>query len=472
MATSLKAKKNSAFVIIAIFSIALAFFVIASKQVSFHDTHEYITAVKELSGNGNIAVYSTHPLLYPYIVSLFAKVWPSLITIKLLNITWLILTAALLWNFSKNKKLLVLWAFSPLVWWLSPQFTPVLPATFFITLSFLCFKQWEETKKKKPFMISAISAGLSIAIYTPAVIVLSFFVLAFFYDKKFLYLLYYIALAIIGFIPILILDYILFGIPFYSIIRYLGVNVTYLLGYHVSSFHDMFLVFQRPIMVIVSFIMISPVIFMLYKIDFKKSKRIVFFLIPPALFFLIRALGGKYFMLFTPITLILLADVLSKKEVRINSILSIFIIIGLTTISSNIIPDVTYSLFSKNNQDVLLEGDFNQIKEDYKNDAFISNEALALSSVSWKKDDPYLIWLEEYSLERKGESSFRKLTLASRPAFNSYQQLDITFELKRGMQKNIPKNTPLLLTKGMASPFEDYRQSKCYQVICVFEPQK
>jgi hypothetical protein len=71
-----------------IFGILLILFAIFSSKVSFHDSYEYITFSKNLAGIDNLNPFVAHSMLYPLIISLFIKIFPTFLTIKLINILW------------------------------------------------------------------------------------------------------------------------------------------------------------------------------------------------------------------------------------------------------------------------------------------------------------------------------------------------------------------------------------------------
>ena len=146
-----------------IFAIALILFSVFSTKISFHDSHEFISIAKYFAGVENIDLFIGHSILYPFIMSFFIKFWPSFTMIKLINSLWIFLIGlSLLFHF-KNKKAFILFAFSPLTWFISIQTTPVLPASFFFLLSYLFFLK---KHKKHNILFSGLFLGISIAFTT------------------------------------------------------------------------------------------------------------------------------------------------------------------------------------------------------------------------------------------------------------------------------------------------------------------
>src|SRR3989344_7420900 len=106
--------RNKGILIFLIFLIIIILFAIFSTKLLFHDSFQYITVAKEYAGISNSNVYTGHSTLYPFILAQFLKVFPSFIIIKIVNVIWLILITLLIYLFTKSKKTLLLWVFSPL----------------------------------------------------------------------------------------------------------------------------------------------------------------------------------------------------------------------------------------------------------------------------------------------------------------------------------------------------------------------
>src|SRR3989338_4755290 len=82
--------------------------------------------------------------------------------------------------YTKNKKTLLLWITSPLIWFVGIEITPMLPLAFFFLLSYILFKKWENDGKKSSVMLSGFFLGFSLALWTGALILVLVFMLIFF----------------------------------------------------------------------------------------------------------------------------------------------------------------------------------------------------------------------------------------------------------------------------------------------------
>src|SRR3989344_9503694 len=104
------ARKEQDYFILAVFLLALILYAIFTTKTGIHDTGEYIVKAKDLAGLGNIEPYTFHSIIYSLFLSFFLRIFPSLITIKIINILWIFATGLLLYFYTKNKKTLLLWA--------------------------------------------------------------------------------------------------------------------------------------------------------------------------------------------------------------------------------------------------------------------------------------------------------------------------------------------------------------------------
>ncbi len=444
-------KKNRDYTIAAILILIVGFisFVFFSTRISFHDTHEYITVTKELAGIHNVRIHSGHSYVYPFFLSFFVKIFPSIQTIKFINFLWLFLTGLLLYLHSKNKKMLLLWGFSPVVWYMSIQISPILPTAFFFTLGYILFKIYERQKTKKHLVFSALSFGVCLSLYEPALLLVGLFFIIFSYDKKFKESLLFLIFILPTFAIRLALDYYLFDFPLYSWVRYLGNNLLILAG---KSF-DIPLNYGTYIIIVLLFI--SPLLLYLYKIDIKKNIKEVIFLGVLFIFFMLR--GGtweaiQYVVMFSSMPIIMLSKILDTKKVIISIILSIIIIIPFTA-----------SFFTEN-KDALALKDLDDLSTQY--DYFITDEATPLASLLWT-DKPFFIWLREY--QSKDIGYFADYNIKTKPKINTLEILELDARLNTVYSQDI--DAPLLLDKKNSPP-EGFVLERCLRVLCLYNKIK
>ena len=449
-------KDKNLVMVFLIFIVGLLIYSIFSTRTGIHDTGEYITVTKELAGLGNVDVFSSHSIVYPFLLAPFVKLFPYLITIKLFSALWLLLDALVIFWFTKNKNAFLLWMFSPLVWFVSIEISPIFPVSFFMLLTYIFFKKWEKTDSKGYFAVSALSLGLCCAFYTPLILISLFFILIFMYDKTLKQVLFYLLLLCSAFSIRLLIDQIIFGFALTTFIRYFGVNVVMLLGLGPNKVPE----FQFNFLLMILFL-ISPFLFRLHRLDFSKNRKELLFLLLVVLFFTVRTgvlRGVKYFIMFSPIMIILLSKVINKKEMLINCILSLVLIIMVT--NGYFSPDaaVYYTI-----------NDLEKIKEDFSFKEVIAseNQALFLASYSWTKE-PRFIWWEDYQLSKENKTDFSSYSLSTTPKIDQHKILELNARLKRSSNRTF-EGLPLIAPKPQQVSPEEFKLIKCYDLLCVYE---
>jgi len=432
--------------LISIFALILLAFALLSKIIIFHDTYEYITIAKNLTGINNINVYLTHSIFYPFVLSFFLRIWSSLTMVKIINLSWIFLIGIVLLFWLKNKKAFLIFAFAPIVWYTGIQTTPILPASLFFLLAYIFIK-------KDYKFYSGLFLGLSFAFYTPMILIGGIFTLVYFWDKKFYEFVKYAIAFTIGMLPSLLLDLYYFGNPFYSIIRYFGASAIRMFGLHsATSSFNILATLTTPLILIV----ISPFLFRLYKLKFSEYKKEIIFLSLTSLIIIIQSPNLKYFFLIVPIIIILLSEILTDKEIKWHIIISIFLIGFLT-----------FGFFGATN-DVLIQNDLDKIIEEYNPDCIIGDfgKANKLAVFLWE-DSPKVIWFEEYESSIKNNTILKSYSLGlnKNQRMNTRDILFISAEFRNPYDFNCEN----YIFVSENSELEGFEKIKCYGVLCVYE---
>jgi hypothetical protein len=432
---------------LAVFILALVVFASLTTKIIFHDAPEYITIAKNFAGINNLDLYTTHSLLYPLVISPFLKIWPNPITLKLINSTWILLIALVLLTGLKNRKAFILFAFSPLVWYVGIQTTPMLPASFFFLLGYLFFKT---ERIKFNYLYSGICMGLACAFYDVLFLIIAIFILVNFFDKRVSTTLFYSIFVIMGLLPRLILDMVLFKMPFYSILKFFGANAVISLGLN-SSNNMINASFIGSLLVIIA---ISPLLFKIYKVNFKEYKRDLIFLIIAFVILLLRAPMLKYFLVLAPILLIMLSEVLTKKEIKIHCLISLILIIFLA------------QGYFGYNEDSKMQSDIQKIIEDYQENELVAGpyQANNLAVFLWE-NHPRIYWYEDFIASRKNQTTFKKYELTFQSKITLREDIGINIVFNRNSNKTY-ENPIFILKKTENSG--NLNLDKCYEVLCAY----
>jgi len=434
--------------LIGAFALFLVLFGILAVKMHFHDALEYINLAKNLAGIKNIDIFSCHSALYPFIISFFLKIFPSAMTIRLINCSWIFLIGLVLLLGLKNQKAFIIFSFSPLSWYMSIQTTPALPAAFFFLLSYIFFFK---EKIRFNLWLAGFFLGLAFAFYTPIGLLAAFLIPIFFWDKPFSKIISFGIASAIGFIPSLLLDYYLFGTPGYSLIRFIGVNFLIILNQHPS--YNPINFFRHPEMWML-LIVISPFLFRIYKLELQKYGRILLFLGVITLILVIRIPDIKYFIMLSPIVALLLSRVLNEFEIKWHCIISIAVIIFLT-----------YGFFV---QDAAYNADLQKIKQNYSNKYFIGGpieESSILAAFSWE-NTPYFVWWQDYQASLNNQTLFRKYDFN----FNSDKiVLKDKFVISGLFSRTdeTKKYDDFIIVSSNKS-LTGYKLDRCYNELCVY----
>lgn len=456
-----------------IYAIALTLFATFSYRIMFHDTWEYISVAKKFAGYLNGDMFNVHSLVYPFFLSFFAKILPSMLTLKLVNISWLFLIGILLYYSESKKTAFLIWVFSPITWALGLQISPFLPASFFLLVAFLSIKKWQETKKRLYFVTSALSLGLSAAFYDFALVLVVFFVLVFFYNRSLKETIFYCLVTLASFSTRLLLEATLFSLaikdklipfPIFSLVRFWGATLIIQLGLHpmipISKFS-----FSNPNLLFILFI-ISPLLFYLYKIDYKKHKQTLVFLLISIIFILLSK-GGEYFyyLSLAPIIILLLSEVFKRKELLLHAIISSFIIII-----------IVYPYFIPDKQEIIKRNltieDLKMINKDFSFDAVVLDTKTLATFYIWDKHTPYIMASGDYNKIVQNDTYYTHYTFEIKSQIDTQKILELQAGLKTHIKEGIDyKSLPWLLEKGEKQP-EGYELTKCYTLLCVYQKNK
>ena len=419
--------------------------------MQFHDVYEYITVSKALGRIENLNIYVTHSILYSFIISLFVRIFPFLFTIKFVNVLMIILISGIIYSQSKDKKALVIFIFSPIVWYLSIQITPIILASLFLLLAYI----FMEKDEGMYFALSGIFLGLSVASYTPMLVISALFILFYFWKKRLNKIIFYLLFVLIGLSPRLILEMYYFGNPVYTFIRYFGARAIISAGLHPDA--SDFKLFSSVKGILYLFT-ISPLLYRIFSVK-KEERNKLYFVISSLGFLLIIAPSIKYFFLLAPIIILILGKILSNKEIKIHMILSLILIIILT-----------HGFFGTN-EDLLVKSDIQKIVNEY-NPSFIIAEPYKADKIStylWE-DSPKVVWFMNFNANLKSEPILKEygFDMNKNEKIKTREIVSIGAKFKNGYFEEYENY--IFVSEGENKFCENCSLEKCYEVLCVYAP--
>ncbi len=459
----IESKKIRIIIIFLFFILAILFYDIFSTRAGFTDTGEYINLAKEFAGLNKTNLYVYHSLSYSLFLALFLKLFPLLLTLKIINSLFLVLDAFLLYKITNNKKVLLLWIFSPLVYYMTIFISPILASSFFLLFAYYFFKKYEDENKKVYFITSALSLGLVGVFRTPELVLVLFFVIIFFYNRTFKEFFYYSILTLIMFSFQLLIDYIVFGVPYYSLIIYFA-------GQTFSYLRPQFL---RPIWLLSLFIM-APLTLLIFR---SQDKKELVFVLLSYIYFSIMA-HYRLLLVITPFVVLLLSKILSKKLIFVNSMVGVILIFSLT-----------YGYFG-NNDNNILKNDLINLEKDFEERIIVTSDGDAYFFPALYWNDFHYIWLRDYNLYKQNKTTYNTYGIRTYPRLRDAKIVEINVNLKQNrdpilqtinekdtlfifkkdeFEHDIDSNLLIVYLFKERIKLEGIELVKCYNRICVFK---
>lgn len=433
--------------ILAAFFIGVVLFNVFSTKVMFTDVAQYLGVAKEFSGDSITKVRNTPGFLYGWVLGQIFKINYSLLFAKLFNVIWLFFDGVLLYFITRDKKALLLWVSAPIVWLVSSWINPILPVSFLLLSAYYLFKKYEEKKKISYFVGSALLLGLVPALWFAGVYLSVFFMFAFFYNRKVKELIYYGIPFMLAFGLRFLLDYYYFNFPLYSALRGFGSNFFLFEGTNLvtetgGGFYINF---------ILLFFIVSPFIYKLYKLDFKKYIPELIFLGLSTLLFIMN-LQLRYFIVLAPFFVLLIYKNIGKKELLAHILVSLVLVVFLT------------SGYFGDTKDKLIVEDLQELEDDFPGESFIvggdgvsEEEAFTLGTLYFGNTFKEFIWYSDYKF--KDEDIQRVYSFGSDSRIKSIRdfRINVVYERTDGGKES---DYLIMIGDGYAEDFEFLREYK------------
>jgi hypothetical protein len=406
------------------------------------DVGDYADVAKFFAGDYSAKIRTSHSVFFGLIHSPLLKIFKTFTILKIANLFWLALIAISLYFISgKDKRALILFLISPVVWFMGPWINPIQLATLFFLWGYFFIDNFDKTKECKYILYAGILFGLSWSTWTTVIVPIFLIAITFFFNRNVNYFVLFIISILIGILPLFIIDYVLYSFPFYSLIKSFSANlivVTFLGDKNIYGVNTIANSFIDLLVVIIS---LPAFIYMLYhKNFFINKKRQITFLTLGVLFFLVVNPQIRYILLLWPIIILYLSKVLDKKKFRIQ--VMIFLVVSLLITLPYAIqikystnsPDITgifnnfgdWTVSSKNEDKLMLE-DLEKISQTYPNEVFVvgneNDNYAVLASLYWGEGIGELVSIEDYTLAMNNETIIFKKIISSKPSIRDRRQI-------------------------------------------------
>ncbi len=479
-------RKNNSWIIILIAFILLLLISLLTRYQGSSDIGDYSDTAKFFAGKYPAKLRTSHPVSYGLMLSPLVNLTGSFLPLKLSSVFWIsLLIISVYYVSGKKKKTLLLFITTPAIWYMAPWISPIPLAAFLVLWSYHFIKKYDEKRELKNLLYSGLLIGLA-WVFWEAVIYFSLaLIICFLYNKKLSHFFYFILMLFIGVIPKLIIDQLVFGFPFYSILKHFFAVIAF--SFYGGVYGQ---VENRSIINFLLTLTIIPIctLILFTRENFKKYKRQIFFIIVSLFMAWIAGSQIRYVFITIPIIILLLGEILNDKQFKIQ--ITIFLILTLLVINPYIIQikyetnGFEYSPFILNlpnlklkpefTEDILLE-DINKLAEDFPNQKFVVGNSpdayqALFASIYWGDKVGEFISIQDYELYLKNQTTIFEKTICSNSKVESRRDICISGSLEKAFNDETDYDSikyAVSLDKNIN--LDNFKLIKKYNLVSVFE---
>lgn len=352
-----KERRNKIIIVVAIIMfILLSFFTLTNDYYGSTDVKSFTSVAKYFSGDYPAKLRGSHSYLWGWANQNEVGNY-GFIAFKISNLSILIFLILSIYHISgKRKETLLLFAFSPIVWFMGSWINSIQVASLCFLWCYYFMREYEKNESNyRCLVLSGISFGLAVALWHGVLLFGFFFMLIYFWDKQLIDSINFLLWSLIGLMPLLILDSIIFGFPFHSIIKNISGTILNSLGQGLYQNIGFFNIWNG-----IFFLAFLPLFFWrIYRPTFlEENIRITIFITTCMLIIFFMNPQIRYAFFLMPLILV---NIDLKGRTAKYLIYSSVLIIGMV-----FIPYMMY----ENPQDKI-EQDLNLLVADYPNQVFV-----------------------------------------------------------------------------------------------------
>lgn len=463
--------------------ILIAAFTVPGDLLDATDVKDYSDTAKFFAGDYSAKLRTSHSVLYGLLLSPYVKIVNSYFFLKFSSTLFLVLIILSLYYLSgKKRETLLLGISLPLIWYMSPWVSPLPLVALLFLWGYFFINKFEESGKVNNLIYSGLLIGLAGAFWDTAFYFSFIFLIAFLYNKKFYYSLFFLIAVFVGMLPNFIVDYSIFGFPFYSKLKH--ISAVFAFAFYGGNYGQGFPSDLFSKILVLLFVPWSLLIFR-DKNSFLRDKKTLIFLILSLLFVLTNS-QIRLLIVIAPIIVLLLGERLTKKQVKMQVI--IFIILSLLVISPYIVQtkyqtngryfkaavaewdNLTFSEFEFKK----IQRNLETIGIEFKGEKFVilgkDDDYRELAHYYWGTDIEEFVSVQDYKLFLKGDNDIASKEIRSNapPDFRRELFFDI------GLRKNSNDNTNYSALKyglsfSNSTDISGFELKKSYDYLYLFE---
>ncbi|MEK6844002.1 MAG: EpsG family protein [Nanoarchaeota archaeon] len=453
------------------------------------DTFDYTDTAKFFAGEYSAKIRTSHSYLYGLIHSPFVGLFKSFWIFKITSLASLLLIIYSVYIMGeKDKRALWLMVLSPIVWYIAPWASPIQLSSLLFLWGWYFIRAWDKKLKKNVLYLfySGILIGLSWAFWDGILFFIPLIAISFLYDKKLIHIFYFIIFILIGALPKLILDQILFGFAFFTTVRHVmaSLTLTFLGGFYsqgglwgITNF----------ILLIIFFPIFTYLIFK--KNTFKENKKSVIF-VSLSIILLILNSQIRFVLLIVPIIILIINKYLTHKkfiaQITFSFILILLVlnpyVLQIKWDVGNNDKGIEFTHFIKNIDNINLNGfdkdairnDLADISKDYPNESFIvgnyPDSYRILASFYWGNNVKEFVSIEDYNLHTRNDSIIAIRELCSNVKIKERRDVCISIWIRKAFNDSTNYNAiKYAISEEENLNLEDFKLIKRYRYLSLFE---
>jgi len=302
---------------------------------------DYADIAQHFAGHYSADVRTSHSLLYGFAfhagqIGEGQRFWNlKLVTIHVMALIALATWAYLGFRRREGRATLALLAVSPVLWYLAPWISPIPLAAL------LLFGSWiflENENELKDLIVSGLLLGLALSFWDGMMFFAGIFTLCYFYNRKMSDLMKFCLGVLLGTIPLLILNQIIYGFAFYSFFKYFIVTGVFSVFGNIWQAGGAF-TWANYAAILLTFPIMAWSLFFRRDVLKKETKTMTFLALSLAFIFLCNP-QIRYTFVVLPIITVIMARYLKTEQLKWQLIASI---VGVLLVMSPYVVQMMYS---------------------------------------------------------------------------------------------------------------------------------
>ncbi len=450
------------FLLLLLFSLALL-----TPYYGSTDLGDYADVAKYFAGLLKAKIRNSHSYLFGFLHAPFVRIMQNFLIFKITNLLLLCLLIFSVSKITSQPKALWLMMLAPAVWYSAPWITPLPIASLCLLWAFVFMEKYDATQRITYLLSSGIFVGLGLAFWNTLLYLALFLMIVYLYNKSVLHFVGFILALGIGLLPLLLLDFLLFNFPFYTLIKTTMGNLvaTFLGGIYGGESYPLDV---RFLISRVLFLSALPIYFWTLYLPqrFRENRKRMIFLTLSLLLFLV-VLQLRYLIILTPLMVVAITRYLTpiqfKRQVIISFLVSLLFVIPYVLQISALRGDLygtdigSFSLPLPESPAEMITEDLHDISEEYPDATLVvgnkPDDYQLLAHLYWGSRIKEFVSVQDYELALRNQSVLFEKRFMPAPNIAERRQIWII----GGIGKNLDDPTDyqrITLGIGVGEPLQ------------------